>query len=235
MGTTPISVLAGNVCQRLEEELPPPNGNGPIFWNLVDEINSGIAEAENDLLLLVGRPSQTANLLITLQANSVWQTLPLGVLLLTDIFTQNGRLRKSSLFDLDYVQSGSGSDWENDTAPTPIRWFPAGLTMFGIYPALSSPISVTASGIAYPIGQPWPYDGSQLVPFHDEFFEALELYASHYARIKETGVEFEESLQWLQQYLDLAKRITTIEDRRDPILFSRSWGGRTGLDSIQKR
>lgn len=235
MGTTPISVLSSRVCQRLEEELPPPNGSGPIFWNLVNELNSAVAEAQNDLLLLVGRPDITANLPLTLIPNSVWQPLPKGILLLTDIYGQSGRLRKCSLFDLDYLQSASGSDWENDTSQSPIRWAPIGLTMYLVYPAPASPITLTASGIAYPITTPFPYTGSELVPFNDSFFIALELYAAHYCRLKELGAEFEESLQLLDQYMMLAKRMTAIEDRRDPVLFSRSYGGRTGLDSILSR
>ena len=229
MGTTPISTLAVSVINRLEEADPP------IFWDLSSELYSGLVEAMCDLLLLVGRPNITATIPFTCAANTVWQAIPKGVFLISGIQGQAGRLRKVSLFEMDYTQASWGSDWENDLAGFPVRWFPVGLTRFGIYPAVSTPITLTLTGIAYPVTTPWPYDGSQLVPYHDEFFQALEMYASHYCRIKETGLEFEESLVLFQQYMKLAERMTEIEDKRDPLLFSKVWGGPAGLNSITKR
>jgi len=77
--------------------------------------------------------------------------------------------------------------------------------MFGIHPAVSTPVQVLLTGILCPVTEIWPYNGSEIVPFHHEFFVALEEYATVYCRLKETGAEFEESLSLYQQYLSLAE------------------------------
>lgn len=245
---TPISTLARNVAYRLEED-----PDDVIFWDLQIEIYTALAEAMSDLLLLVGRPTQIVQQPFTLQPNTVWQSLSAfgygrggygtggygggtqSFVLLTDIQGPQSPLWKVSLADMDYVQSSWGPDWENDVADYPQRWFPVGLTQFGIHPAVSTPVQVLITGISYPVSDVWPYNGSQIVPFHHEFFTALEEYAAHYCRIKETGAEFKESLSLYQQYLSLAERMTQIEDRRDPLVFSKSVGGPMGVNPIQKR
>lgn len=227
---TPISTLAAQVAQRLEED--PAN---VIFWSLRDELYTALIEACNDLLILVGRPTQLVRQPFTLLPNSVWQSFTPGFLLITDVQGPQSPLWKVSLYEMDYVQSSWGPDWENDVADSPQRWFPLGFSKFGIHPAVPAASTVLLTGIAYPTTNPWPYTGAETAPFHHEFFEALEEYAAHYCRIKETGAEWKESLALYQQYLDLAKRLTMIEDRRDPIIFSRAVGGPSGVLNIQKR
>ena len=231
MGTTPISTLAVQVQNRLEETVGSPG----IFWSLQNEIYSGIIEACNDLLILVGRPDMLVNQPFTLVPNTVWQIVPKGSLLITDIQGSSSPLWRVSLFSMDYEQSANGPSWESDVATAPQRWFPVGFGTFGIWPAVSAPIQVNITTIAYPTIDNWPYSGGELVSFHDEFFEAIEQYASHYCRIKETGAEFKESMALYQAYLTLAQRMTQIEDRRDPLLFSRTFGAIVGLNPIQKR
>lgn len=227
-----ISELGLRVLDRLEEKRPP---DGPIFWGLSTEIYSGLVEAMNDLTILVGRPNITTNLAFTVAPNTVWQQIPSGMFLVSDIQGPSGQLRRTNLRAMDYTQASWGPDWENDTADVPKRWFPVGLTMFGVHPAPSTPINLVLSGVAYPTTSPWPYDGTQPVPFHDEFFQALELYASHYCQLKEMGAEAEEGIVLFQQYMGLAERMTTIEDRRDPLLFSRAWGAKAGIDPPTQR
>lgn len=229
MGTVPISTLSLQTLSRLEESNPP------IFWNLTTEIYSGLVEALNDLLILVGRPSFSVAQPLTLTANTVWQPIPKGQLLITDIQGPSSPLWRVSLIDMDYVQASWGPDWENDTAAVPVRWGPVGFTKFFVHPAPTTPIQVLATAIPYPTTDLWPYTGSETVPFHDEFFEAIELYCAHYARIKETGAEFQSSLDLYRQYLQLAERMTNIESRKDPLIFQRSVGGPVGVNPIKKR
>jgi hypothetical protein len=230
MGTTPISVLAGQVINRLEENNPP------VFWNLSNELYSGLIEACNDLLILVGRPDFLVNQPFNLVPNTVWQQMPKGQLLITDIQGPSSPLWRVSLFSMDYEQASWGSSWEADTAPIPQRWGPVGLGgLFFVHPAPNAPTQVSITTIPYPTADNWPYTGTEVVPFHDEFFEALEMYSAHFCRIKESGAEFKESMTLYQSYLTLAQRMTQIEDRKDPLLFSRSFGGITGLNSIPKR
>ena len=79
------------------------------------------------------------------------------------------------------------------------------------------------------------YTGAELVPFHHEAFQWIEMYAAHYCRLKEGSVDFQESLALYQGYLTGAKRMSELEDRRDPLIFSPSFGAQSGVNSLQKR
>jgi hypothetical protein len=232
--TTPISDLASNVLERLEENYP----GGPVFWNESFEVYTAIVEAENDLLLLVGRPTQTVSMPFNLTPNSVWQTVPKGVFLISDIQGPQAPLHKYTLSSYDYEQPGSiGSDWENDTSPSgPTSWAPVGMTMFVVHPACTSPQTVLISGLAYPVAETnFPYSGSETVPFHDEADVWLEMYAAHILRLKESGPEFQESLVLYQGYLQGAKRLTELENRKDPLIFAPPYGAPVGVNSHTRR
>jgi hypothetical protein len=231
MGTTPISTLGVQVQNRLEESTGAPG----IFWNLSTELYSGIIEGINDLLILVGRPSFSVNQPFTLTAGTVWQTLPKSQLLITDIQGATSPLWRVSLFDMDYVQASWNGAWESDTAAAPLRWGPVGFGSFFVHPAPTTAVVVNITSIPYPTTDNWPYLGSETVVFRDEYFQYLEMYAAHVARIKEGGLEWKESMELYQQYLEGAKRLTQIESKKDPVLFNFSLGGIAGLRPIQKR
>jgi hypothetical protein len=230
---TAISVLAQNVVQRLEENAPP---NGPVFWNWQLEVFTAIVEALNDLTLLVGRPVIGVQTPFNLQPNSAWQVLPKGILCFTDIYGPQSPLRKVSLFSYDYEQFAAGSDWENDTSINgPNTFAPIGVTMFAVHPATSAPQQVTANAIQCPVAVPFPYTGNEVIPFHHEFFVAIEQYATHILRLKESGPDFQNSLSLYSEYLQCAQRMSVIESRKDPVFFSLSLGVPFGTNPIQKR
>jgi len=218
MATT-ISTLADSVQNRIEE----PVGAG-IFWSRPYELYSALIEACNDLMLLVGRPTQTVNVPFTLAPNTVWQTMTKGLFLITDIQGAGPPLDKINLWDLDYAQASWGSDWEQDVADTAKRWAPIGFNLFVIHPAVSVAQTVNITAIQYPTTSAWPYDGTQTICFEDNYFQAIEEYAAHYCRIKEMGGEHQEGLQLLKAYMAVAKRMTQIQDRRDPLIFSENFG-----------
>jgi hypothetical protein len=225
-----ISILAANVIERLEETNPP------VFWTLAYEIYTAIVEAMNEMMLLVGRPTLVVQSVLNLNPNSVWQTLPKGWLAMTDIYGPQSLLRKSSLFSMDYEQASWGSDWENDNSPYgPMRWFPVGMNLFGVHPAAAAQQEVTVNAVAYPVAETWPYTGNEIVPFEHQFFEALEMYAAVYCRMKETGAEFQTAIPMLSEFYQIAKRMTEIQDRRDPLIFSRDFGVMAGTNQVQKR
>jgi hypothetical protein len=228
---TPISTLATNVLSRVED----PTG---IFWSQQFEVYTALVEAMNDMLLLVGRPTQTVSVPFFLVPNTVWQTVPKGVFLISDIQGPQAPLRKFTLFSYDYEQPGSvSSDWENDVSVAgPKSWAPVGMTRFIVHPACAQPQTVLLSGLAYPVAETnFPYTGAETVPFHHEFFSALEEYAAVYARLKESGAELQEALPMYQNYLTMAKRLTEIEDRRDPLVFSPVFGAKAGTNPIVHR
>jgi hypothetical protein len=225
----PISVLANRVLERLED----PTG---IFWSEQYEIYSAIIEAENELMLLVGRPTLTVQSPLNLVPNLCWQPMPKGLLAITDVYGPQSLLRKVSLFSMDYEQASWGSDWENDNSNYgPVRWAPIGATIFVVHPAAAVSQQVTINAVQYPTTDPWPYTGAEVVPFHDEFFVALEMYAAVYARLKEGGAELQTALPMLMEFYSIAERMTTIDNRRDTLVFSKSLGIPFGTNQIGKR
>jgi len=227
---TPISTLAANVQIRLEEQQGPGQ-----WWSLLFELNSALIEAENDLLLLVGRPTQIVNIPFTLIPGTVWQNLPKGYFQITDIQGFASPLYRVSLRDLDFLLSSWGPDWTQDIDNAAYRWAPIGCNLFAVHPAVAQPQVVNVTAIQYPTNSVWPYDGTQQVIFSDEFFVALELYASHYARIKELGAEFQEGMKLFDQYMLLAKRMTVIQDVRDPLLFTSGYGASNNINPTTRR
>lgn len=221
MATVPISTLANNIQSRIEEQA----GSNGAWWSRELEIFSAVAEAMNDLMVLVGRPTQIVSTPFTLVANQCFQTVPKGVLAITDIQGATGNLYKINLYDFDYLQTYWGSGWTQDVGPRAKEWAPVGFNMFVVHPACSTPQTVNLTAIQYPITDTWPYAGTETIPFHDEFFVALEEYGAFYCRFKELGLEFQEGLRLFQSYLNNAKRLTEIENLRDPLIFSSGFGG----------
>jgi hypothetical protein len=230
MGTT-IATLAANAQSRLEENIGAPGQ----WWSLQFELYSALMEAQSDLLLLVGRPTQEVNIPFALTPNSVWQTVPKGIFAITDIQGFSSPLYKINLWDLDYLQSSWGSGWTQDTDNACYRWCPVGFNLFCIHPAVAEPQTVNITAITYPTTDVWPYTGAETVNFQDEMFVALEIYAAAYARIKELGGEFQEGLKMMEQYMQLAKRLTQVEDKRDPLLFTMGYGAANNVSPASRR
>lgn len=217
MALSTIAELQLNLASRLQD----PNGT---FWLQQYEQYAALGEAINDLLLLIGRPTQLINIPVVLTPDICWQTMPPNMLAITTIRSATGPVWKTSLHAMDYLQASWGSDWEGDVSSVPKRWGPLGLTYYFVHPAPSTPITVQMTGIANPILTPWPPTGAETSPFHNEFNVALQLYATAYCRTKELGDDALEGDILFQQYLDIAARLSQIEDRRDPLLFSKAFG-----------
>lgn len=229
-----VNALVPQVQSRLEEAAGP-SGDGEL-WSIQFEIRTALIEAMSDLMLLVGRPTQEITQQFSLTPNTCFQNLPSGVFLLSNIYGLGGDLRCVSLHDMDYIQSNWTSTWSNDTAPNgPVRWFPLGFNMFGVHPAATVPTTVTITGLRFVTTDSYPYPGTEPLIFHDELEAALEQYATFYCKLKETGPEVQNGLQLYREYLAAAQRNTTIEDRRDPVIFSPSFGGGSGLDPLVRR
>ena len=139
------------------------------------------------------------------------------------------------MYDLDFLQTNWGPDWQDDVDNVAVRWASIGLNMFAVHPAVSTPQTVNITAVAYPTTQVWPYDGTSTAPFEDNFFELIEIYCSFYARIKELGGEFEQGMKLFEQYMQGAKRMTQIQDRRDPLLFTSGYGAASNINPTTKR
>lgn len=212
---------ADMVEERLEEVV-----GVPVFWNENLEIFTAIVEAICEATLLVGRPTQIVNVPYQITPNTPWQPVPTGVLCITDIQGPREQIWKWTLRDQDYTQVGNGSDWENDVTPgqTIFRWWPMGFTQFGVWPSVPHAQTVYITGIASPVVSVWPFLNTQVINLHDEFLQAIEKYAAHYLRIKESSEEFQSSVMLYEGFMADMKRMTAIEDRRDPYIFTRAVG-----------
>lgn len=225
-----VADLLPQIYDRVEE---PPSA--PVFW-VDDEANFSAIEAINDLMLLVGRPTQIVSVPFDIVPNTPWQTLPPGMFALTDIQGTASQVYKATLQDFDYLQSYGGSDWEQDVGDEILQWCPIGLTKFVVHPCVSDTQTVLITGIQVPCQSVWPYTASTIaVPFEDEFLQALEKYAAHYLRFKEAGDEMTESYKIYQSYLQDAQRMTQLQDRRDPWLFNIGTGVKTVSNPISLR
>ena len=216
--------------QRVEEVV-----GAPVFWLQQPEVVTAVAEAIQDLLLLVGRPTQTVTQSYTLLPNQVFQPMPAGVFIITDLYDQDGRAYQYTLYDMDFTQASWTSSWEDDLSTNISQWFPVGFNMFGVHPAVSAPLQVTITGIQLTPNEAFPYSGTTTVPFEDSVFVALELYAASYLRLKEAGSEFADGVKLYQQYLEIAKVYTNLQNRVDPLLFSPNMGAPAGVNPTTRR
>ena len=128
-----------------------------------------------------------------------------------------GAILKVFACDLDRQIPG----WEGATGTYIKRWFPIGLTMFGVYPQQTAAQQVFISYVAVPIPTGPTYTGNETVPFRTEYNEAFEEYAAHVCRLKESGPDFQESIPELQNFQDRMVQLT-------------KWSARTGLSRFTK-
>ena len=95
--------------------------------------------------------------------------------------------------------------------------------------------TVLLTGIASPVTDVWPYNGTEAVPFADQFFQAIEKYAASYLQFKAGGGDFKASMADYESYLADAKRMSALEDRRDPFIFSGSIGSQIVANPTKTR
>jgi hypothetical protein len=228
MATSTLAAMSPQVGDRLQDPTF-------IFWNEQFEVWAGLAEGINELLLMIGRPTQIFNETITIESNTVWQTMPSGVLALTNLNVNGSQLKKTTLRALDYTQSSWSSAWQSDRAPVPARWAPVGLGMFIVHPAPVQPIFAQATGIAYPFTDTWPPAGTDVSPFEKNLDQALEMYAASYARVKEIGQDFQEGLELYKRFQQIGQRYSVIQDRRDDLVWTQSFGAPTAPSQVYKR
>lgn len=212
------------ISQVALERVQDPTG---IFWSTTLEAYSAAAEAISELFLIIGRPTQQVNTLVTLVPNVVWQPMPANLLTITNIQSSGAWLKRTTLRAMDYTQASWSAAWESDRGPVVKRWLPVGLKMFAVHPAPTVPVQVTVSGLQFPVIGTYPLSGTQASPFHTEIDDALNLYAAWYMRQKECGDDFLEAKSLYTQFLQIAQRLTTIEDRRDSLVWTQTFGAQT--------
>lgn len=217
--------LALTVQQRLEE----PAGPG-IFWSYEDEILPAVVEAMNEAAMLTGVVQTAQTQPYTIAANTSYFPLPKNAIALIRVLSP-AYTRKTSVFALDNLNRS----WQNDTGLAIQAWFPAGVTMFGVYPQVTAEVQVMLTYLAYPVTVPPPYTGNEPVPFQSEFHESLEQYAAHVLRLKEAGQDFEGSQTIYQEFLKTMGTLDAFETRRDSLTFTRGVGASVRVNPVEVR
>jgi len=209
-----LSDLSPLVQNRLEE----PVGPG-IFWDLQDEIFPFLVEACNEALLITGLPQVRSAVPFTLAANTRLFALPSPAFVLARMDGASV-VAKTSFWALDQ----DDYQWESETGPTPVQWFPFGIGQFGIRPLLTAPVQVFLTTINVPVPTARPYTGAESVPFSVGFREGLVNYAASVARLKEGGKDFTEGFAFYEMFLSKMVELSKFGDRISKLRFTRSSG-----------
>ena len=128
-----------------------------------------------------------------------------------------GAIKKLFAVDLDR----NNPFWESDSGTVIKRWFPIGMTYFGVYPTLTYPQQVTVTVVGWPIPTGQPYTGNEVSPFREEYNDAFHEYAAHVCRLKESGPDFQESIPQYQAWQDKMVELTKFAARRGLTRFYR--------------
>jgi hypothetical protein len=210
-----ISDLEVLVQDRLEETR---DGVG-VFWNLKNELRPLLVEAMSEAILITGLPQVRAGTPFTLAANTRLFSLvsPAFVVTRMDGATT---IEKTSFWALDQDRH----NWEADSGPLPLRWFPFGVGQFGIYPTLTAPVQVFLTTLNFPVSVSSPYTGTETVPFSVGFQESLASYAASMARLKESGSDFVNGLVQYERFLSKMGELSKFGDRIGKLRFTRSAG-----------
>lgn len=228
--STELQTLAGQTQEKLEE----PIGNG-IFWDLNAEIYPAIVEGMNEAALITGDPEVRPTTPITLTPGGigngfppfVYAMPPTSLLIVRIDSTAGTAISKVLACDLDRNVPG----WEGQTGPAIKRWFPVGMGLFGVWPALTAPQQVMMTVLGFPVPVNSSLYPTTLSPFRDEYNDGFTEYAAHICRLKEGGVDFQESIPQFQSFQDKMVSLTKFAVRRGISRFTKL-GRQTKINDV---
>lgn len=210
---------------RLEED----RGVG-VFWSSKNEILPLLVEAESEAILITGLPQVRSGTPFTLTANTRLFSLvsPAFVVTRMDGATT---IEKTSFWALDQDRH----NWEADSGPLPLRWYPFGVGQFGIWPLLTVSVQVFLTTLNFPVSVARPYTGAETVPFSVGFQESLASYAASMARLKESGSDFVNGLVQYEKFLSKMSELSKFADRISKLRFTRAMGHPAQASDTQVR
>lgn len=243
-----LNDLLPDVLSRLEEL--PANNNGaslPIFWNQTYEILPELVDAMFEAALITG-VVQAVNVPVTLQPNTTYFSLAAGQGYGYGGFGEGGYgggsgipggviatlrlkapwpIRKVSLEALD----GSFPKWQQALPGTQVkRWFPLGVSGFGIYPQMAAETQVLMDFLVSPTNSPRPYTVDLPVPFQEEFTSGFAEYAAALLRTKELSSESEEASIIFDAFMEKMRQLSLYQARLDSLVFTQSFGVNAGVN-----
>ena len=223
---TTINDLQVQVQDRLEEDRGLPG----TFWSVRDEIRPYLVEAMMEATLISGEPEIRRATLFTIAADTTIHSIPSEAVALLRV-QGHVAIPKTTLWELDEMIDG----WRLDTADVLQYWFPIGLTRFGVYPKLNAISNVTLHYIGLPVTAARPYDGSESVPFQDEFVDAFTDYAAHAARLKEGGNDFMASIPVLDRFNQKMIELSRFAYRKHALRFTRTIGAASVVTEVEEK
>ena len=232
-----MAITLANLLTDLAGRVEEINPNAPVFWSLTYEFLPALVDAMFEAALITGTV-QAVNIPVTLPANTTYISLqnnatigiPAGVIAALRL-RQPFPVRKTSLKALDDMNPS----WQKAAAGTQLQsWFPLGVSQFGIYPQLSSPITALMDFIVSPVTVARPYTTSIPVPFLTEFVDAFSMAAAVTLRAKELGQEAEEASQTMNDYLQQMKALSIWQNRLDSLVLTSAYGAKART-ATQKR
>jgi hypothetical protein len=234
-------VQLGGIAEMTQDRIEESRGAHPTyqFWQYTRELLPIITETLDIGTAISGEPEILVGSL-PLAANSYVQTLPGQLVAILSVAVPNtATVRKTTLWDLDRFQWG----WEQTAAQTSFTavnglgpyWFPLGLNQFGIFPMVSSPVLATITGIAIPVPFAPPYDGTETIPFQQEYADGFADAAACIARLKEAGPDFLESLASFDAFIEKMVQLSRFGWRKGAIRFSRALGVQGRITDVKER
>jgi hypothetical protein len=226
-----LADLVTDLAGRVEEENP----NAPVFWSLTYEFLPALVDAMFEAALVTGTV-QAVNIPVSLPANTTYISLqnntsigiPAGVIAALRL-RQPFPVRKTTLKGLDDINPG----WQNVAAARSLQaWFPLGVSQFGIYPQLSSPVQALMDFIVSPVNMARPYTTNIPVQFLTEFCDLLPMGAAVTLRSKELGAESEEASQVMADFMGQLRALSLYQNRLDAQVWTAAYGAKAG---VQKR
>lgn len=186
--TTTASDVIDSVLTELQEDTV-----NPVFWSRA-ELLALVWEGLVDINLIAGYLQRTDT--IALNGNALQGATTDIAILRMRVGTRS--LEKFSVDDMD----ANFPTWENDSTSTTDgikHWANAGLTKIVTHKrTLSPPQSVSVDVLRlHPV-----LTESTVLLIDDEWSNALEDYVFHVARLKEGGLELQQSMANYQRYLD---------------------------------
>jgi hypothetical protein len=217
-----ISTLEAGLANRLEE-----TPGATIFWDSANELRPLLVEAFNLATLITGEPQVYVTSTTTIAASTSFApiAMPAGALAITRIDCNGLPVEKSYVQDLDCFYPG----WEVMTGPLPRYWMPFGLTQFGIFPNLASPVPVSISYVGFPVTTLRPYTGSEPIPFQSEYLDSFQDWAAAMATYKEGSPEFDEAMAVLNRFLAKMESLSDFAYRKGSLRFSRGVGSTSNI------
>lgn len=224
-----LNDLLNDTLGRIEE------GNPPIFWSLTNEVFVQMVYSLFEVSILTGTV-QLNRYAVNLPTNTTYIPLqggmiPKGTLAAFRLLQTTSKglvpVKKTTLKALDDINPG----WQQEAPATSlISWFPMGVSMFGLYPQLSAPLSVSMDFIRCPVNASRPYTGFENIPLQTEFADVTSKYAGMLLRSKEGGAEAEEGDAVYKEYMAEIKNLSLFQQRIDSLVASLAWGFRSGVN-----